>query len=45
MGRPPRPGWGPGPYRRGGCMGCLCTFLLGAGGLIALLVLLFSFIF
>ena len=53
MGRPPRPprpprphgpGWGPGPYRRGGSLGCMGTFLLGAGGLTALLAALFSLI-
>ena len=41
---PPRRGWGTGPYHRGGCMGCLFPFLMGAAGLTALLVMLLSVI-
>lgn len=49
MGGPPPPphhhygGWGfRGPYYRSGCLGGCLTFILGSGGIIALLILLIS---
>lgn len=47
MGRPPVPprrGWGGGPYRRGGCLGCLFPFLMGIGAFAALAGLMISLI-
>lgn len=45
MGGPPPPPHHHRPYRRGGCLGCLGTFIIGAGGLIALIILLVGMIF